>query len=233
MYNSDKNTLSIAVHPELRRSLLTNPTPESLKTIVDCQLFAKSYPGLARDILYLLPSWERQALAGNHIIAALIQYLVKQIPDFTVSEPLLQANLLRIQIIASTPGMISFPFLEVQENLLRFLKTADLLADLPEFEIVSFPQKEITPLSSDLIRFHLSPHSRRYIRNLFHPERREAILNILAHITKNYSLLFTCRQAYALMLSLDNPEIWSSHPFCLRLIVNRFWDHELIRINHT
>ena len=233
MYNSDKNTVSIAVHPELRRSLLTNPSPESLKTIIDCQLFAKPSTGLARDILYFLPSWEQQALAGNHSIAALIQYLLKQIPYFIVNEPLLQANLLRIRIIASTPGIISFPFLEVQENLVRFLKTADLLADLPEFEIISFPQEEITPLSSDLTRFQLSPHSRRYIRGLFHPERREAILNILAHIAKNYPLLFTCRQAYALMLSLDNSEIWSRHPFCLRLIANRFWDHELMRTNRA
>ncbi|AET66409.1 hypothetical protein Desor_0720 [Desulfosporosinus orientis DSM 765] len=233
MYNSDEDTVSIAVHPELRRSLLSNPTQESFSSIIDYQLFAKSYPNLARDILCLLPAWEEQALEGNHVIAALIQYMLKQIPSFTINETFIQANLLRIRILASTPGIVAFPFLEVQENLVRFLKTADLLADLPEFEVVSFTKKEISPLSSDLTRFRLSPHSRRYIQNLFHPERREAILNVLAHITKNYPLLFTCRQAYALMLSLDNPEIWWNHPFCLRLIANRFWDYELMKINHA
>jgi len=226
MYKSEKKNMSIAVHPGLRRILLTNPTQESLSTIIKHQLFEQPDPPLAEDILCLLPSWEQQALEGNEVLATLIQHIYKH--SFVIkNEKLIQANLLRIRILASTPGMISFPALEIQEHLVRFLKTSDSLADLPEFEVVSFSENEIQPLSSDLTRFRLTPHSRRYIQNLFHPERREAILSVLAHIVKNYKLLSTCRQAYALMLSLDNPDIWGNHPFCVRLIANRFWDGKL------
>jgi len=227
MYNSDKKTMSIAVHPGLRRILLANPTQESLSTIIEYQIFDQPCSSLAEDILCLLPSWEHQALEGNGVIAALIQYMAKRSISYTKNEKMIQANLLRIRILASTPGIISFPAFEIQEHLVQFLPSSDILADLPELEVVSFSENEIKPLASDLIRFKLTPHSRRYIQNLFHPERREAILSVLAHITKNYPLLSTCRQAYALMLSLDDPDIWGNHPFCVRLIANRFWDSKL------
>ncbi|HBV87786.1 MAG TPA: hypothetical protein DEF42_14290 [Desulfosporosinus sp.] len=226
MYKSEKKNMSIAVHPGLRRILLTTPTQESLSTIIEYQLFEQPDPPLAEDILCLLPSWEQQALAGNEVLPTLIQHIYKHCFNIK-NEKMIEANLLRIRILASTPGMISFPALEIQEHLVRFLQTSDSLADLPELEVVSFSEKEIQPLTSDLTRFRLTPHSRRYIQNLFHPERREAILSVLAYIVKNYPLLSTCRQAYALMLSLDNPDIWGNHPFCVRLIANRFWDSKL------
>ncbi|MCB8816933.1 hypothetical protein [Desulfosporosinus shakirovi] len=229
MYKKDGKTISIAVHPELRRILLKNPTQESLSTIIEYQLFEQATPPLADDILRLLPSWEQQALEGNEVLARLIQYMSYQSLSSIKNQKIIQANLLRIQILASTPGIISFPATEIQENLIKFLQSSDILADLPELEVVSFSANEIKPLSSDLTRFRLTPHSRRYIQNLFHSERREAILSVLAHITKSYPLLSTCRQAYALMLSLDNPEIWGNHPFCVRLIANRFWDNKIMK----
>jgi hypothetical protein len=226
MNRSDtKKSASIAVHPELRRILLANLTHESLSTIIEHQLFDQPCPPLADDILCLLPYWEQQACEGNGVLAALIQYLTEHAPRFMKSEKLIQANLLRIRILASTPGIFSFPPFEIQEHLNQFLQTSDILADLPELEVVSFSPDEITPLASDLKRFHLTPHSRRYFQNLFYPERREAILSVLAHIAKVYPLISTCRQAYALMLSLDNPDIWGKHPFCLRLVANRFWEY--------
>lgn len=228
MYNSDKKNMSIAVHPELRRILLANPTQESLSTIIEYQLFDQPCPPLEDDILCLLPHWEQQALEGNGVLATLIQYMAQQSLNF-MKNGMIQANLLRIRILASTPGIISFPAIEIQEHLVRFLQTSDILADLPELEVVSFAKNEIKPLSSDLTRFRLTPHSRRYIQNLFHPERREAILSVLAYISKNYPLISICRQAYALMLSLDNPDIWGNHPFCVRLIANRFWDNKLMK----
>jgi len=227
MYRPDKKNVSIAIHPGLRHILLANPTQESLSKIIEYQLFEQPNPPLAEDILCLLPSWEQQALEGNEVLASLIQHMSRHSLSFMKNEKMIQSNLLRIRILASMPGNISFPALEIQEHLVRFLQTSDILADLPELEVVSFSESEIKPLSSDLTRFRLTPHSRRYIQNLFHPERREAILSVLAYITKNYPLLSTCRQAYALMLSLDNPEIWGNHPFCVRLIANRFWDSKL------
>jgi len=229
MYNSDEKTMSIALHPGMRRMLLSNPTQESLNTIIEYQLFDPPNPSLVDDVINLLPSWEQQALQGNEILAALIQYMSQRSLSYIKNENMIQANLLRIRILASTPGIISFPTLEVQEHLIRFLQTSDILADLPALEVISFSEKEIKPLSSDLTRFRLSPHSRRYIQNLFYPERREAILSVLAHVAKNYPLLSTCRKAYALMLSLDNPDIWGNHPFCVRLIANRFWDSKLMK----
>ena len=218
---------SLAIHPGLRRILLANPTHESLSTIIEYQLFEQPCPPLADDILRLLPYWEQQACEGNGVIAALIQYMVQHSPRFIKNEKLIQANLLRIRILASTPGILLFPPLEVQENLVQFLQTSDVLADLPELEVVSFSAEEITPLAFDFTRSRLTPHSRRYFKNLFYPERREAILSVLAHIAKRYPLIATSRQAYALMLSLDNPDIWGKHPFCLRLVANRFWEYKL------
>ena len=229
MNRTDDNikSASLAVHPELRRILLANPTPESLSTIIEYQLFDKPCPPLADDILCLLPYWEQQACEGNGVLAALIQHMAKHSLRFMKNEKMIQANLQRIRILASTPGIFSFPPLEIQEHLVHFLQASDVLADLPELEVVSFSLDEITPLAADLTRSRLSLHSRRYIQNLFHTERREAILSVLAHIAKDYPLRSTCRQAYALMLSLDNPDIWAKHPFCLRLIANRFWEYKL------
>ncbi|MDR3600255.1 MAG: hypothetical protein P4L49_07220 [Desulfosporosinus sp.] len=224
----NKKSASLAVHPELRRILLANPTPESLSTIIEYQLFDQSCPPLADDILCLLPYWEQQACEGNGVIAALIHYMAQHSPHFMEKETMIQANLLRIRILAATPGVFSFPPFEIQEHLIRFLPTSDVLADLPELGVVSFSADEISPLASDLTHFHLTPHSRRYIQNLFHLERREAVLSVLAHLAKVYPLISTCRQAYALMLSLDNPDLWGKHPFCLRLVANRFWEYKLM-----
>lgn len=223
----DRKSASLAVHPELLRILLANPTNESLKAIIEYQLFDRPYLPLANDILCLLPYWEQQACEGNEVLAALIQYMIKRSPHFLKKEKIIQANLLRIRILASTPGIFSFSPLEIQENLTQFLQKSEVLADLPELEVVSFAVEEVTPLATDLKRFRLSPHSRRYVQNLFHPIRREAILSVLAYIAKVYPLASTRRQAYALMLSLDNPDNWGKHPFCLRLIANRFWEYKL------
>lgn len=231
MKSTDHHTrpLQVTVHPELRHNLLANPNPESLSTIIKFQLFDQPSPALMDDIQSLLPNWEEQACEGNVVLASLIQYMTQHSSHFIKKEPLIQSNLLRIRILASTPGSFSFPAQEIQEHLVQFLRTADVLADLPVFEAVFFHQDEISPLASDLTHFRLSLHSRRYIQQLFHLERREAIFSILAHIAKIYPILSTCRQAYALMLSLDNPDIWGQHPFCLRLLINRFRDYQLAK----
>jgi len=233
MIYTNRKSASVAVHPQLRRTLLANPTHESLNTIIEYQLFDRPRKPLADYILCLLPYWEQQACDGNGVLGTLIQYMVQHSQLLGKNDKMLEANLLRIRILASTPGIFSFPPLEIQEHLVQGLQMSDILADLPEFEVVSFSASEITPLSADLTRFHLTPHSRRYIQNLFHPQRREAILSVLAHIAKNYPLIRTCKKAYALMLSLDNPESWGAHPFCLRLIANRFWDYQLMEMTES
>jgi len=231
MHSADnKSFASVAVHPVLRRILLARPTDESLSTIIEYQLFDQPYHSLADDLLCLLPYWELQACEGNEVLGTLIQYLTQRSSLLLKNDKMLGANLLRIRLLASTPGIVSFPPLEVQEHLVRVLHTSELLADLPEFEVVSFSTAEINPLTFDLTRFRLSPHSRRYIQNLFHPARREAILSVLAYIAKLYPFIPTSRKAYALMLSLDNPDLWGTHLFCLRLVANRFWDYKLLEI---
>ncbi len=227
-HTENRKSASVAVHPELRRTLLSRPTQESLRTIIQYQLFDQPRQPLTNDILCLLPYWELQACEGNGVLATLIQHMVQRSPRLVKNDKIIEANLLRIRILASTPGIFSFPPLEIQEHLLDFLSMSDILADLPQFEVVSFSASEISPLASDLTRFRLTPHSRRYIQNLFHTLRREAVLTVLAHIAKHYPLIPTCRKAYALMLSLDNPDTWGTHPFCIRLIANRFWDNKLM-----
>lgn len=217
---------SVAVHPELRSILMANPTRESLDTMIEYQLFSQSCQPLAKEIQYLLPFWEQQACQGNGVIAEIIQQILNYFPSFLEDNKLAQANLLRVRILASTPGIVSFPLLEVQEHLTQYLQSSDIIADYPEFGVLAFTDSEIRPLESDLTCYKLSPHSRRYIQNLFYPERCEAILSVLAHLVKHYPIIRICQQSYALMLSLDNPEIWHRHPFCLRLIANRFWDYK-------
>lgn len=224
---------SITLHPELRRIVLSNPTSESLSTMIENQLFTQLERSLTEDILRLLPFWEQKACQGNEMIANLIQHLSENTSALLNCSESLKANLLRIRILSSTPGIISFPIIEVQEHLLRFLQAADVLADLPQFGVIAFSKTEIEPLASDLLKFRLSPHSLRYLQNLFHPERREAILSVLAYLAKQYPLITICRQSYALMLSLDDSRGWGSHPFCLRLVANRYWEYQLIKVNQS
>jgi len=233
MISAGNKSSSVAIHPELRRVLLASPTQESLSAIIKYQLFDKPYQPLVEDILCLLHHWELQACAGNEVLATLIPYMVHHSPRLLKSDKIIEANLLRIRILASTPGIFSFPPLEIQEHLFKFLDRSDLLADLPEFEVISFSCAEVLPLALNLTPFRLTPHSRRYIQNLFHAERREAILSVLAHIAKHYPFIPISRQAYALMLSLDNPDNWGTQPFCLRLLVNRFLDHKLSQLTEA
>ncbi|WP_088227039.1 hypothetical protein [Desulfosporosinus sp. FKB] len=229
--NRPENKLtSVAVHPEFRRVLLANPTCKSLSTIIEYQLLDQIFDcpeqSLVDEVIRLLPYWEQQACQGNELISTLIHYLSIYFPCLFTGNTFLKSNLQRIRILAETPGIFSFPPCEIQENLIRFLQAADVLADLPQFEVISFALDEIRPLAADLARFNLTRHSRRYIQNLFHPERCEAILSVLAYIAKDYPLLRICRQAYALMISLDDFAAWGNHPFCLRLVANRFWEYQ-------
>lgn len=211
-------------HPEMWRSLLSNPSEKTLDTIMQC-LAEQSVLNLAPWLYPVLPAWEQEACEGNEIIARIIQQLEKKrLSPLASEDESLRPTLQRIRLMATTPGLFPFSADYIQENLSRFLDSAEHLADLPELEVVAFSKKEITPLHHDLLHVHLSPLSRRYVLNLFHPERREAILSLLAHVAKNYPLLGTCRQAYAVMLSLEKPELWSQNPFCLRLLSNRFWE---------
>lgn len=223
-----KMQMRLRLHPEMWHSLLAVPTEENVQTIINFKLFESPNARLASTLLSYLPFWELQACEGDEVLVHFIKHLEKaQISPLPAEEKIIKSNLQRIRILAATPGMFPFSPQYIQENLLRFLESSDTIADLPEFNIVSFTREEITPLEVELVRYRLHPHSRRYVQNLMYSERREAILAVLAYIAKNYPLLGTCRQAYALMLSLDNSEIWSKHPFCLRLIANRFWEYRL------
>ncbi|GAB6171045.1 hypothetical protein JCM15765_05230 [Paradesulfitobacterium aromaticivorans] len=215
-------------HPQMWHAFLANPTTETVRTVISCHLFDSPRSNLATIINTLLPLWENEACEGNESLAELIHYLEEfKLSAIPQEEDPLRPNLLRLRILASTPGIFPFSPTYIQENLVRFLESSDCLADLPEFQAIAFSRQEIEPLSSDLSVYHLSPHSRRFVQNLYYAERCEAVLSILAYIAKNYPLLGTCRQAYALMLSLDKPEIWSHHPFSLRLIANRYWEYRL------
>lgn len=208
----------LRVHPEIWNSLLVKPTEESLDTISRFNLLELPNLHLAPFISPLLPRWEQEACDGNKALAILICYLEQR---QTILEPdyeWLAADLQRIRILASTPGVFPFSPVYIQEHLLQYLESAESLADLPEMGVIDFAIEELAPLASDLNSHHLHPHSHRYVQNLFHAQRQEAILAVLAYIAKNHSLLRTCRQAYALMLSLDQPELWGEHPFCLRLL---------------
>lgn len=215
-------------HPQMWHAYLANPTSETVQTVINYRLFDSPRSDLTPLISNLLPLWENEACEGNESLVQLIRYLEQiKLSPFPLEDNSIHPNLLRIRILASTPGVFPFSPTYIQENLVRFLESSDCLADLPEFQVVAFRAEEIESLASDLALYRLSPHSRRYVQNLFHPERQEAILSVLAYIAKNYPLLGTCRQAYALMLSLDKPEIWSHHPFALRLIANRYWEYRL------
>lgn len=213
-------------HPEMWRTLLMNPNQETLNTLIDLQQLEQP-PHLGPWIFPVLPLWEHEACEGNEILAEVIRRLEQmRLSPLLTEDAMLRPVLQRIRILASTPGLFPFSADYIQENLPRFLDSAEVLADLPELQTVYFSPEEINPLSQDLSRYRISPLSRRYIQNLLHPERREAILSVLANIAKNYPLLGTCRQAYAVILTLEKPELWSQNPFCLRLIANRYWEQQ-------
>lgn len=218
----------LRMHPEMLRNLLANPNREAIDTLTRYQIFESRSAYLGQLLLSLLPQWEYIACDGNENLGKLIRILEsKPVSPLPQESEFLKANLLRIRILSETPGFFPFSPLYIQENLTRFLESSEVLADLPQWEVISFSQEELTPLADDLTEYRISPLSRRYVQNLFHTERQEAILSILAHIAKNYPLLGTCRQAYALMLSLDDFSLWSKHPFCVRLVANRFWEYRV------
>lgn len=221
----------LRMHPEMLRNLLASPNQEAIETLTRYQIFESKKAYLGQLLLSLLPQWEYLACEGNEDLGRFIRILeAKQISPIQQENEFLNTNLLRIRILAETPGLFPFSPFYIQENLTRFLEASELIADLPQCEVVSFSKEELAPLASELSQYRISPLSRRYVQNLFHPARQEAILSVLAYLAKNYPLLGTCRQAYALMLSLDDPDLWSKHPFCVRLVANRFWDYRVKEI---
>ena len=217
----------LRTNPEIWFSLLAKPTAETVQTIRDYGLLQSNLsPSLMPWIPALFPIWENQACHGSELLTDLLDLLSEHRLSYKeADDQILRSDLLRIRILASTPGSFPFSPITIQERLLQYLPSADVLADLPELDIIYFSKEELVPLAEDLSNYYLTPHSRRYLQNLFFPERRQAILIILAYIAKTYPLLETCRLAYALMLSLNDPAIWGQHLFCQRLIVNRFWDY--------
>lgn len=212
-------------HPELWRSLFSEPTPQTLQIIIEFHLLEHPTVNLTPWLLPVLPMWEQEACEGNEVVAQIIHQLERiKLSPISKEDEMLKPVLQRIRILASTPGFFPFSVDYIQENLSKFLECAEVIADLPEVQTIFFSTEEIAPLSNDLINYNVPPLSRRYIQNLLFPERREAILSVLAFIAKNYPLLGMCRQAYAIMLSLEKADLWSLNPFCLRLIANRSWD---------
>lgn len=217
----------IRFQPQTWRWLLANPSEETLSTILDYNLL-DSGMYLAPWISALIPLWEQQACDTNEPLAALLSHLEERRLSYIKEEDeSLHSNLQRIRLLASTPGSFPFSPVYIQEHLTRYLEAAGELADLPELEVVFFSSQELSPLTDDLTNYQIKPHSRRYIQNLFHPERQEAILRVLAYVAKNHPLISTCRQAYALTLALHEVESWSQDQFCLRLLANRFWEYRV------
>lgn len=218
----------LRMHPEMLRNLLATPNKDALETLNRFQVFESKNSYLGQLLLSLLPQWEYLACEGSEYLGKLIRILEnKRISPIEQEAGFLRSNLMRIRILSDTPGLFPFSPFYIQENLTRFLESSELIADLPQCEVLSFSKEELAPLASELAQYRISPLSRRYVQTLFHPERQEAILSILAYLAKNYPLLGTCRQAYALMLSLDDLEVWSRHPFCVRLVANRFWEYRV------
>lgn len=216
----------LRLHPEHLRTLLAFPAEETIETLSQYHIFESKNAYLGQLLSSLLPQWESLACDGNETLGKLLRLLEStRISPIPHEDQLLHANLLRLRILAETPGPFPFSPFSIQENLLKFLANSEALADLPQLEVISFSPVEISPLTSELEHYKLSPISRRYVQNLFHPERQQAILSVLAFLAKNYPLLGTCRQAYAVMLSLDEIDQWNQHPFCLRLLANRFWEY--------
>lgn len=218
----------LRMHPEMLRNLLSEPNEETIETLTRYRIFDSRDAYLGQLLISLLPQWEYLACEGSKTLSQMIRLLEQgRISPIEKEGKFLRSNLMRIRILAETPGVFPFSPFYIQENLVRFLESSEILADLPQCSVVPFSKEELAPLASELAQYRITPLSRRYVQNLFHPERQEAILSVLAYLAKNYPLLGTCRQAYALMLSLDDLELWSKHPFCVRLVANRFWEYRV------
>lgn len=216
----------LRLHPEKLLKLLTLPTDETIEALIHYRVFESKNAYLGQLLFSLLPQWEYLACDGSEALGKLIRLIENsRISPIAHEDHILRSNLLRIRILTETSGHFPFSPLYIQENLLDFLTDSEVLADLPLLEVIYFSTEELLPLVSELEQYQISPLSRRYVQNLYHPERQEAVLTALAYLSKNYPLLGTSRQAYALMLSLDEIDQWSKHPFCLRLLANRFWEY--------
>jgi len=214
----------LRMNPKYLRSLFLNPSPQTLNILEHSKLLEAPNFYLAGWIKPLLPYWEILACEGNEHLAELLRRLkTARLSPIAEEEKKIYNVLSRQRILASTPGIFPFSPIHIQQHLEQILQGAEVLADLPQFEAVYFSDSELLPLRDPLEQTKISAHSRRYIENLFTEERREAILSILAYLTKNHPLLNISRQAYALMLSLDIRSEWAKHPFCVRLIYNRHW----------
>lgn len=221
----------LRLHPERLRKLLTLPTDETVETLIHYRVLESKNAYLSQLLFSLIPQWEYLACDGNEALGKLIRLLENsRISPIAREDHILRSNLLRLRILAETSGHFPFSPLYIQENLLDFLIDSEVIADLPLLEVINFTVNEILPLASELVQYKLGPLSRRYVQNLFHAERQEAILTALAYLAKNYPLITTSRQAYALMLSLDDVDQWGQHPFCLRLLSNRFWEYRAQQI---
>lgn len=221
----------LRLHPEKLRKLLTLPTDETVETLIHYRVLESKNAYLGQLLFSLLPQWEYIACDGSEALGKLIRLLENsRISPIAHEDYILRSNLLRLRILAEASGHFPFSPLYIQENLLDFLADSETLADLPLLEVIYFSVEEILPLASELEQNKLSPLSQRYVQNLFHPERQEAVLTALAYLAKNFPLLGTSRQAYALMLSLDDIDLWSGHPFCLRLLSNCFWEYRARQI---
>ncbi len=224
----------LLTQPNLYFSLLAKPTSETLWIIKSSGLdrhLAQMVNPQSPWFCTLWPIWEQQACKGNDYLSELLDLISK---DFTQKQGrtfrILNADLLRMRLLSSTPGSFPFSPVMIQERLLDFLPNTLFLADLEELAVISFTPEELIPLSHSFSDQTLQPHSLRYLQNLFPAQKQQDILSVLAYIAKNYPLLETCRSAYALMLSLNDPELWGQHKLCQRLVYNRLTDyHELQR----
>ena len=217
----------LRMHPQMLLNFLANPNEKTVETLNNLQIFESKNIYLGQLLHSLIPRWELLACNGNMAVSELIKsFKDKRLSLVDQEAEFLRSNLLRIRILADTPGRLCFCPQYIQENLLKFLDMAELIADLPHLENVHFSKEELVPLSKDLSKYHLGPLSHRYVQNLFYPVRQEAVLSTLAHLAKNHPLLSICRQAYAIMLSLDVSDYWSHNPFILRLIANRFKEYQ-------
>lgn len=219
----------LLARPDLWFSLLAKPTPETLWFIRSSGLGDRLGAMLSSGqpwICNLYPLWEQQACQGSDNLKELLELILQPHPDPALQEDrVLRSDLLRMYLLASTPGRFPFSPSSIQERLLDFLPSAYALADLSELGGIFSPD-EILPLSKGLKEGSLSPHSTRYLQNLFYPERQRLILAALAYIAKNYALLEICRSAYVLMLSLNDPLLWGQHPFCQRLAYNHLRQYQ-------
>lgn len=107
---------------------------------------------------------------------------------------------------------------EVINNLPRYLKGADLLAELTEFIPIIFTNDELCMFANSLPAYRFTQDDEKVLETVLVPVRKKHILQVLHHFILNYPMESYVKKGFAIYISLGEIVPWAKHSFIRRLL---------------